>query len=170
MYNKVQTHKGNSRYCLKKNPRTKETKCQFYFPRPFRNSPEFTKDMDPEVYRFAAKRNDQNLNQYNRAISLTWLANTNISVFGDINAVINYIAKYCFKAVTQSASFYDIIKAVLPSLNSVHPRLALVQQCMNRLVAERDISSQELQHYIQGLPLYESSREIISVDCRPFAT
>ena len=123
--------------------------------------------MNPAVYTFAAKGNDQNLNQYNRAISLTWLANTDISVCGDSNAVINHIAKYCSKAETESASFYDIIKAVLPSLNSVHPRLSLVQQ---RLVAERDISSQELQHYIQGLPLYQGSREIISVDCRPFAT
>ena len=148
----------------------KETKCRFYFPQPFRNSPEFTKDMNPEVYTFAAKRNDQNLNQYNHAISLTWLANADISVCGESNAVINYIVKYCPKAETQSASFYDIIKAVLPSLNSVYPHLSLVQQCMNCLVAERDISSQELQHYIQGLPLYQRSREITSVDCRPFAT
>ena len=167
---KVQTHECNSQYCLRKNHRTKETKCRFCFPRPFWNSPEFTKGMNPEVYTFAAKRNDQNLNQYNRAISLTWLANTDISVCGDSNAVINYSAKYCSKAETQSASFYDIIKAVLPSLNSVHPHLSLVQPCMNRLVAERDISSQELQHYIQGLPLYQSSRDIISVDCRPCAT
>ena len=124
--------------------------------------------MNPEVFSFAAKRNDENLNQYNRSISLTWLANTDISVCGDSNAVINYIAKYCSKAETQSASFNDIIKAVLPALNLTHPRLSLVQRTMNRLVAERDISGQELQHYIQGLPLHQSSRDIISIDCRPF--
>ena len=153
MVNEVQTHECNSQYCLKKNHRTKEARCRFYFPRPFRKFPEFTNDMDPEFYTFATKRNDQNLNQYNRAISLTWLANIDTSVCGDSNAVINYIAKYCSKVETQSACFYNIMKAVLPSFNSVHPRLSLVQQCMNRLVVERYISSQELKHYIQGLPL-----------------
>lgn len=166
--NKIQTHQCDSHYCLRKNRRTRETSCRFYFPRAIRNSPEFTRDMNPEVFSFAAKRNDENLNQYNRSISLTWLANTDISVCGDSNAVINYIAKYCSKAETQSASFNDIIKAVLPALNLTHPRLSLVQRTMNRLVAERDISGQELQHYIQGLPLHQSSRDIISIDCRPF--
>jgi hypothetical protein len=67
-------------------------------------------------------------------------------------------------------SFGDIIKAVLPLINANNPRLSLVQKAMNRLIAERDISAQELQHYIQGLPLSQCSREIIIIDCRPLET
>ena len=167
---KVQTHQCSSEYCQRKKRSTGEVNCRFYFPRPLRNHPRFSKELNPEIYSFVAKRNDSNLNQYNRSITLTWLANTDISVCGDTNAVINYIAKYCSKAETQSVSFGNIIQAILPSLNASHPRLSLVQRAMNRLVAERDISSQELQHYIQGLPLCQSSREIISVDCRPLET
>ena len=67
--------------------------------------------------------------------------------------MINYIAKYCSKAETQSVSHGSIIQSILPSLNTAHPRLSLVEKAMNRLIAERDICSQEQQHYIQGLPL-----------------
>ena len=95
------------------------------------------------------------------------MANTDVSVCGDTNAVINYIAKYCSKAETQSLSYRDIVKSVLPNINPQHPRLSLVQRLMNKLIAERDISGQELQHYVQALPLVCSSRETISVDCRP---
>ena len=164
---KVQNHVCDSVYCQRKNRRTNETSCRFYFPRNYRNSAEFTTQMNPNVWTFAAQRNDQNLNPYNRAISLIWMANTDISVCGDSNAVINYIAKYCSKAEKQSSSFRQIIQSILPSLNAQHPRLSLVQKIMNRLVAERDISGQELQHYIQKIPLYHASRDMIYIDCRP---
>ena len=106
-----------------------------------RNNPRFSKELNPEIYSFMAKRNDSNLNQYNRSITLTWLANTDISVCGDTNAVINYIAKYCSKAETQSVSYGNIIQAILPSLNASHPRFSLIKRAMNRLIAERDIFS-----------------------------
>jgi hypothetical protein len=38
---------------------------------------------------------------------------------------------------------------------------------MNKLIGERDYSSQEVSHILLGLPLQEDSRVVRSVDCRP---
>jgi ATP-dependent DNA helicase PIF1 len=44
------------------------------------------------------------MNQYNRLITLAWLANTGISPCSGVEAVINYVAKYSSKTEQQTAS------------------------------------------------------------------
>ena len=38
---------------------------------------------------------------------------------------------------------------------------------MNKLIAERDYSAQEIFHLLLNLPLQEGTRTIVSVDCSP---
>ncbi|EAQ84302.1 hypothetical protein CHGG_10706 [Chaetomium globosum CBS 148.51] len=63
---------------------------------------------------FEAVRNDSPMNQYNRLITLCWLANTDISPCTGIEAVINYAAKYCSKTETKTSTYAEIAGAMLP--------------------------------------------------------
>jgi hypothetical protein len=38
---------------------------------------------------------------------------------------------------------------------------------MNKLVGERDWSSQEVMHILLNIPLQQGSRDVITLDCRP---
>ncbi|EKG09312.1 hypothetical protein MPH_13668 [Macrophomina phaseolina MS6] len=112
-------------------------------------------------------RNDQWLNNFNGVISLGWLANTDVSPCTGSQAVLNYIAKYCSKAETKSASYKDILAKVLPQVSTQYPLLSLVSKVMNRLLGERDWSAQEVSHLLLNLPLQQGSRNVLNVDCRP---
>lgn len=47
-----------------------------------------------------------------------------------------------------------------------NPLLTLVFKTMNRLVGERDYSSQDVMHQLLEIPLQQDSREVLSLDCR----
>ena len=84
-----------------------------------------------------------------------------------IEAVINYAAKYCSKSESQTSTYAEIAKAILPHGSM----LSFVSKMMNRLIGERDYSAQEVCHLLLGLPLQEDSHKNIllvvrSVDCR----
>ena len=38
---------------------------------------------------------------------------------------------------------------------------------LNKLIGERDWSAQEVSHVLLGLPLQDSSRQVVTLDCRP---
>ena len=42
-----------------------------------------------------------------------------------------------------------------------------MSKLLNKLIGERDWSAQEVSHILLGLPLQDSSRHVITVDCRP---
>jgi ATP-dependent DNA helicase PIF1 len=42
-----------------------------------------------------------------------------------------------------------------------------VSKLLNKLIGERDWSAQEVSHILLGLPLQDSSRQVVTVDCRP---
>ncbi|KAI0536658.1 hypothetical protein GGR58DRAFT_380467 [Xylaria digitata] len=140
--------------------------CRFYFPRMIRDSATVDKSLNPRHWNYVAQRNDERLNSYNPAISLGWLANTNISPCCDYAAAVNYMAKYCSKAETMTKSYQDLIQEILPRISDRRPLLSLVMKMMNKLVGERDMSSQEIMHMLFNLPLQQSSRTAQSVDCR----
>jgi hypothetical protein len=97
--------------------------------------------MNPEYWIYAAKRNDKLVNHFNRTLTAFWLANTDIAPYTDINAVINYISKYCSKAEKSTESYSNIIRQILPKVNPNYPKLSLIQRLINKLIAKRDISA-----------------------------
>ncbi|KAF5711868.1 ATP-dependent DNA helicase PIF1 [Fusarium mundagurra] len=81
-------------------------------------------------------------------------------------AVINYVVKYVGKAEKKSESYKGIAKSVLPRVNSARGVVGFVAKFMNRLIAERDWSAQEIQHLLLNLDLTQGTRVVITVDCR----
>ena len=140
--------------------------CRFLFPRPLREDAEMIKRSGKTWWTFEAARNDSQMNQFSRLASLCWLANTDFSPCTGIEAVINYAAKYCSKSESQTSTYAEISKAILPHVSDRNPMLSFVSKMMNRLIGERDYSAQEVCHLLLGLPLQEDSRIVRSVDCR----
>ena len=58
------------------------------------------------------------------------------------------------------------MKGLLPRITSRHPLLTAVTKLRNSLIAERDWSAQEVCHLLLDLPLQNSSREAVAIDCR----
>ena len=82
--------------------------------------------MNPEHWTFAAKRNDQLVNHFNRILIIFWLTNTDIALCIDINAVINYMGKYYSKAKKSIKSYINIVRQIFPKVNPNHLKLLLV--------------------------------------------
>ncbi|KAK0655303.1 hypothetical protein B0T16DRAFT_304942, partial [Cercophora newfieldiana] len=67
-----------------------------------------------------------------------WLANTDISPCTSIQAVLQYITKYCSKAEQKSQSYKDMAKEILPKVTNRSPMVSFVAKVMNKLISERD--------------------------------
>ena len=192
--NRVQRHKCTEQYCLTRkkpveptvqenseqpsNPAAEqpanppaqqpsEKVCRFYFPHELRTVPAVTRRLNPKHLVFVPTRNDDRLNAYNRLVTMAWLANTDVSPCTSSQAVLNYIGKYCTKAETKTTSYADLVRQVVPTVNSNRPLLSLVAKVMNKLIGERDWSAQEISHLLLNLPLQSSTRTVLTVDCRP---
>ena len=70
------------------------------------------------------------------------------------------------KEEKKSTTYLDIVKQLLPFINSNKPLLSLVSKTMNKLIGERDWSSQEVMHIILNIPLQQGSRDVVTLDCR----
>ncbi|EED11952.1 hypothetical protein TSTA_000300 [Talaromyces stipitatus ATCC 10500] len=81
--------------------------------------------------------------------------------------VIDYIAKYATKAEKKTTSYRDLIKQVLPNVNSRNPMISMATKMINKLIGERDWSAQEICHMLLGLDLTEGSRTVINVNLYP---
>ncbi|EAQ89410.1 hypothetical protein CHGG_06029 [Chaetomium globosum CBS 148.51] len=167
--NRCQRHHCSSTYCLRINKRAAELaekngepgpepECRFLFPRPHREEAGLVRRPGKTWWSFEAVRNDSHMNQYNRLITLCWLANTDISPCTGIEAVINYAAKYCSKTETKTSTYAEIAGAILPHVSDRNPMLSFVSRMMNKLIGERDYSAQETCHILLKLPLYQDSR------------
>ncbi|KAF5967346.1 ATP-dependent DNA helicase PIF1 [Fusarium bulbicola] len=94
------------------------------------------------------------------------LANIDTSPCTSQAAVINYVVKYVGKAEKKCESYKDIAKSVLPRVNSARGVVGFVAKSMNRLIAERDWSAQEIQHPLLNLDMAQGTRVVITVDYR----
>ena len=45
--------------------------------------------------------------------------------------------------------------------------MSFVSKMLNKLIGERDWSAQEVSHLLLQLPVQDSSRGVVSLDCRP---
>ena len=186
--NRCQRHRCNTAYCLRVRKRSRdlandmegaaadieaanvadpERECRFNFPRALRELAAVIRKEGKSYYIFEAARNDCLMNHFNPAIILGWLANIDISPCTSLQAVIMYAAKYCSKSEKKTEPYCKLADQVLPHTAHHQPLLSFSSRLMNKLIAERDYSAQEISHLLLNIPLQEGTRMVVYVDCRP---
>jgi hypothetical protein len=166
--NRFQTHVCRQRYCLHVRSGFDEPpRCRFFFPREL--SPELvvTKKINHKSWLFSPVRNQVTLNQCSTVITMGWMANTDIQPPTSLQAVLSYIAKYVSKPGRASTSYLEMQAQILPYVNDQAPLLSFVSKMLNKVIAERDWSAQEVSHILLKLPVQDSSWAVVSLDCRP---
>ena len=155
-------------YCLMWHKKDKKMVCRFNAPWPAPvDSPSLTQVPGKSYYQFEPVRNHARLGPYNRTIALGWRANTNVQPCTSLDGVVAYTGKYASKWETTSGSYKDLADKLMGSLNPDKPMHSFMQKLMNKLVGERNWSSQEINHIMFGLPLLHCSRQFVDLDCRP---
>ncbi len=71
------------------------------------------------------------------------------------------------KPEKSSVSYRELQAQVLPYVNDRVPLLSFASKILNKLIGERDWSAQEVCHILLQLPVQDSSRMVVSLDCRP---
>ena len=154
-------------YCESQNKTTKESVCRFGFPKEYREQTEFVRDPHRDFPELHTRRNDALMNYYNSVFILGWRANIDFRPVVNREAILAYIAKYANKAETASSSYQEILQTAITNLkDSDHASIAY-QKVLSALVAERDISSQEVSHVLLGCELTKSSCQFRSVCLLP---
>lgn len=166
--NRCQRHHCSETYCLRKKKDSGEISCRFFFPRDTRDTADVVRRQGQSYFSFEAARNDSLMNHYNRCLSLGWLANIDISPCTSLQAVINYAAKYCSKMEKRTDSYASLGRQILPHVSHHNPLLSFASRLMNKLLAERDFSGQEICHILLNCELQEGTRVVRAVDCRPY--
>jgi ATP-dependent DNA helicase PIF1 len=95
------------------------------------------------------------------------MANTDIQPPTTLHAVLSYIGKYILKPERSSMSYTELQAQVLLYMNNQAPLLLFVSKMLNKLIGERDWSAQEVSHVLLQLPVQNSSRVVVGLDCRP---
>ncbi|CAG8983615.1 hypothetical protein HYALB_00004637 [Hymenoscyphus albidus] len=168
LVNRLQKHSNcTTSYCLRTNKETKQSSCRFFFPRPLFAGATITRAINPKAWLFSPARNDQFLNQCAPAITMGWLANTDIQPPTSLHAVLSYIEKYVSKPEKSSVSYVELQAQVLPYVHDRVPLLSFASKILNKLIGERDWSAQEVCHILLQVPVQDSSRMLVSLDCRP---
>jgi hypothetical protein len=165
--NLVQNHRHSPDYCLTiVSKETGETLCRFNMPREDTPSPYIVIPKGKAFWKFMPCSNDGMLNPYNRLVTLSWLANTDVQPCTGAKAVIEYVGKYAAKPEKQSSSYKELAAKVLPFVNANRPFESFVSKVMNTLVGDRDWSAQEVCYLLLDLPLKHNTRRVINVNLR----
>ena len=168
LLNRLQQHSTcRPSYCLRTRKGETQPSCRFFFPRPAAAQPSVTKEVNHKDWMFAPARNQELLNQCSPAITMGWLANTDVQPSVTLRGVLQYLSKYASKAEKASVSYVELQSQILPHVNSRAPALSFVSRLLNKLIGERDWSAQEVSHILLGLPLQDASRQVVTLDCRP---
>jgi ATP-dependent DNA helicase PIF1 len=85
------------------------------------------------------------------------MANTNIQLPTSLFAVLAYVRKYVSKPETKSKSYIDLQAQIIPYTNNQAPLLSFVSKMLNKLIGERDWSTQEVSHILLQLLVQEAS-------------
>jgi ATP-dependent DNA helicase PIF1 len=160
-------HRCMSSYCLRKDKNTGAEVCRFNAPWALSKIPSFEKPIAKPYYRFLAKRNNQRLNAYSPLLVLGWRANTDIQVCTSTTGVVQYMGVYASKGESQTQTLKDLAIQVLTYISPTRPLVSLAAKFINKVISERDYSSQEVFHHLFQLPFHNCSRVVVTVDCRP---
>ena len=60
----------------------------------------------------------------------------------------------------------EITREILPKVIDSRLLLSFTSKFLNKLIGKRDYSAQEVYYILLGLPLYEDSRIVLTVDYR----
>ncbi|KAL3955881.1 hypothetical protein ACCO45_009900 [Purpureocillium lilacinum] len=146
--NRCQRHHCSEAYCLRKKKGSEEISCRIFFPRDTRDVAGVVRRQGQSYFSFEAARNDSLMNHYSR-----------------LQAVINYAAKYCSKMEKQTESYASLGRQILPYVSHQIPLHSFALRPMNKLIAERDLSGQEICHVLLNCELQEGTRVVRAVDC-----
>jgi len=83
-----------------------------------------------------------------------------------MNTVLNYIAKYVSKEEKKSVLYKQISRQIIPYINCRTLLLSFVSKMLNKLVGERDWSSQEVSYMLLQISTQGSIRIVINLDYR----
>ena len=97
-----------------------------------------TKEINHKAWLFSPARNQGTLNQCAPAITMGWMANTDIQPPTTLYVVLSYIGKYVSKPEKSSVSYTELQAQVLPYINDRAPLLSFVSKMLNKLIGERD--------------------------------
>lgn len=107
------------------------------------------------------------LNYYNLLVSLAQRANTNLLLYTDLQAAVEYLGKYYTKAEVALFSFESILKALIPIVSSTNqPVIQLAAKAINKIVGGRNQGIQEVCYLLLGLYLQKGTRIVLSLNCR----
>ncbi|KAJ6436102.1 ATP-dependent DNA helicase PIF1 [Purpureocillium lavendulum] len=132
--NRCQRHRCSEAYCLRKKKGSEEISCRFFFPRDTRDTAGVVRRNGQSYFSFEATRNDSLMNHYNRCLSLG-----------------------C-KMEKQTESYASLGRQILPYVSHQNPLLSFASRLMNKLLAERDFSGQEICHILLNCELQEGTR------------
>ena len=168
LLNRLQIHSEcRASYCLRKKKGSDVESCRFFFPRPLFAEATVTQQINHKSWLFSPARNQATLNQCSPINAFGWLANTDAQPPTDYHALLEYIGKYVSKPETKSMAYTELQALVLPHVNHYSPLMSFASRMLNKLIAERDWSAQEVSHILLDLPLQEASRVLTYLDCRP---
>ena len=167
LFNRVKRHiKCISVYCLRKMKKIEEQICRFHFFRSLQFASTIDNVMNLKYEIFNATRNDLLMKNYNFIYSLKWLTNVNVNSCIDQNVVLTYIVKYCIKVEVKSLFYKELLKSMLSDVTFKAFMLSLFIKLMNKLIIERDYSSQKVLHHFMNFKLKSCFRNFIIVDVR----
>ena len=106
-----------------------------------------------QFYQFFLVTNNGMLNLYNRLITISQLANTDIQPCTSKAAVAEYVGKYVTKPEKASTSYKALAIEALPFVNVERLFKLFVNKLMNKLIGQRDQSAQEVCYYLLNLLL-----------------
>ena len=156
--NRLQVHTCRPQYCLRiKHGSDEPPSCRFFYPRELCPEPIVTKGINHKSWLFSPVQNQATLNQCSAVIAMGWMANTDIQPPTNLQAVLSYIAKYVSKPEKASTSYLEMQAQILPYVNSRAPLLSFVSKMLNKVIAERDWSAQEVSHILLQLSVQSSS-------------
>lgn len=116
---------------------------------------------------FCVQSNQTMLNYFNLLVLLVQRTNTDISLYTDLQAAVEYLGKYYTKAEVVSFLFEEILKALILIISSTNqPIIQLAAKAMNKIVGGRNWGAQEVYYLLLSLPLQKGTRVVLSIDCR----
>ncbi|KAK3922297.1 ATP-dependent DNA helicase [Frankliniella fusca] len=95
-----------------------------------------------------------------------WRANMDATPVLSMGFMLRYIAKYTAKGEKRSATFRELVAAILEDAGEEDSARSVIQKLLIKTVSERDYSAQEVCHILTGQPLHLSSRSFNVVNLR----
>ena len=171
----LKRHKCYNDYCLAKGA------CRFHFPRPLRVSS--TININEKAWlqngkhgapvgslrkvalNFISSTNDKWLNSYFPAGLAAWGGNMDFTILIDMDAIVQYVAKYGNKVEESSRGFQSILEMVnRKGRQEDSSGKTMLRSLFTKLTGGREMGMQETAHLSLSLPFVKSNLNFVSVN------